>query len=162
MNTAPVSPEAATVAQARPKLRRILAPTDLSPSSEKAINYAVALARPQGAKITLLHVCKAQVQGTEFAYLPSDEKALEEAATDKLHSIALRRIAPDLLGDVMLRFGMPVDEILHVAEEMDADMIVVNTHGYTGFKHVLLGSVAERIVRHARCPVLVVHKDQET
>ena len=138
------------------KLRNILVPVDFSAASEKALSYAVPLARQFGAKITLLYVSQAQFHANEFAYLPIEEAAVSCSAKDRMNSIASRRIAPGMLGDTLVRNGVAFDEITRVAKEINADLIIVNTHGYTGLKHVLVGSTAERVVRHAPCPVLVV------
>jgi universal stress protein A len=140
------------------KIRTILVPLDFSDASEKALAYAVPLARQFGAHITLLYVSDAQLHCNEFAYLPIEETAVEWAAQKRLQEIAGRMVPPDLLGKTEMRSGVPFDEVVAVAKELHADLIIVNTRGYTGLKHVLLGSTAERIVRHAPCPVLVVRE----
>ena len=140
------------------KLRTIVVPIDFSEASEKALDYAIPFARQFGAKITLLFVSPAQCQANEFAYLPIEETAVNWAAKELLNSIASRRIAPELLGETLVRKGVAFEEIARTARELDADLIIVNTHGYTGLKHALLGSTAERTVRHAPCPILVVRE----
>jgi universal stress protein A len=138
------------------KIRNILVPLDFSDASEKALEYAVPFARLCGAQITLLYVSDAQLSCNEFGYLPIEETAVEWAAQKRLQDIASRVVPSDLLGNTEVRRGAPFDQVVAVAKELDADLIIVNTHGYTGLKHILLGSTAERIVRHAPCPVLVV------
>ena len=140
------------------KLRNILVPIDFSPASEKALRHAVAFARQFGAKITLLYVSQAQLQANEFAYMPVEESAVRWCGTARLESIARREIAPEIPVETLVRTGVAFDEIVKAAKELNADLIVVNTHGYTGLKHILVGSTAERIVRHAPCPVLVVRE----
>jgi len=135
---------------------------DFSPGSEKALRYAVAIAMQFGAHITLLYVSQVQLCGNEFAYLPIEEFAIDEAAQKRLESIANRTIPADLLGGALVRTGVAFKEITETAAEINADLIVVNTHGYTGLKHVLIGSTAERVARHAPCPVLVLReRDRE-
>lgn len=144
-----------------PKLRTILVPIDFSAESEKALRYAVPLARHFGAHINLLYVSHVQLHGNEFAYLPIEEAGIGEAAKEWLNSIASRTIPPDLLGGTLVRHGVAFDQIVVAANELDADLIIVNTHGYTGLKHVLVGSTAELVIRHAPCPVLVVREREQ-
>ncbi len=148
-------PEERKMAQAELEPRKILVPIDFSPASVNALTHAVSIAKRYGAKITLLHVTEAQFYGNESAYLPINESAAS------LESIARDIVPPELLGDILVRNGVASDEIAGTAEQLDIDLIVVNTHGYTGFKHVLRGSTAERIVRRAPCPVLVVREYQD-
>lgn len=166
MNTLTADPKPAV--QCRPatkppelKIRTILVPIDFSAPSEKALEYAAPLARQFNAKIVLLHVCQERFYGTEFAYLPIEESAVNWAATDRMKLIAEQKIAPELLGEIVVRHGVAFEEIAKVAKELDAELIIVNTHGYTGLKHVLVGSTAERVIRHAPCPVLVVRGGAE-
>jgi nucleotide-binding universal stress UspA family protein len=133
-------------------IQRILAPTDFSGASEEALAHAAAIAKRFNAKISLLYVCQAQFYANEFAYLPKEE------SRKSLESFARSRIAPELLGEMLVRNGEAADEIAKAAEELDADLVVINTHGNTGLKHVMLGSTAERVVRYAPCPVLVVRE----
>lgn len=149
-------PEANGTAPPELKIRTILVPVDFSVPSEKALSYALPLARQFNARISLLHVCQEQFYGTELAYLPGAEASVNLTCTDRMHLLANRRIDPELLGEILVRHGLAFDEITKAAAELDADLIVIDTHGYTGLKHVLLGSTAERVIRHAPCPVLVV------
>jgi len=140
------------------RLRNILVPIDFSAASEKALSYAVPLARQFHAKITLLYVSQEQLCGTEFAYLPIEESAVNWAAKEQMKTIASHKIAPELLGGTLVRHGVAFEEIAKAARELNTDLIIVNTHGYTGLKHALVGSTAECVVRHAPCPVLVVRE----
>jgi universal stress protein A len=166
MNTLIEEPKPAPLGETKPvreklKVRTILVPIDFSAPSEKALSYAVPLAEQFHAKIVLLHVCQERFCGTEFAYLPVEESAVNWAAVDRMKSIAAKKIAPEFLGDIMVRHGVAYEEIASVAKELEAELIIVNTHGYTGLKHVLVGSTAERVIRHAPCPVLVVRGCEE-
>jgi nucleotide-binding universal stress UspA family protein len=138
-------------------LHAILHPTDFSDRSLDAFDLACRLARDSGARLIVLHV----VQPPPFVTHGEMEKALQQAKgyrrelDDKLHN--LRSPAPDLTMEYRLEDGEPVTEILRAAAECDCDLIVLGTHGRTGFRRLLLGSVAEQVLRRACCPVLTVN-----
>ena len=140
------------------KLKSIVVPIDFSKISQKALEYAVPLARQFEAKITLLHAIEPQPYPADLTYVPMGEdlpiKPLEEA----LNVLAKRTIEPRFLKDVIVRVGTAFEVITNVAWDCEADLIVITTHGHTGLKHVFMGSTAERVVRHAPCPVFVVRK----
>ena len=81
-----------------------------------------------------------------------------EVCGERLSALARELVPPDLLGNPMVRTGRARLEIIDAADELKADLIALSTHGHTGLKHVLLGSTAEHVVRHARCPVLTVRR----
>jgi nucleotide-binding universal stress UspA family protein len=135
-------------------IRTILHPTDFSDRSEYAFRLAYALARDHGSRLVLMHVAPlpAVVYG-EGIVPPAPEHFLDELK-EKLHRLQVpdRRIHVDHL----LKEGEPVTEILEAAKELHADLIVMGTHGRTGLGRMLMGSVAELVVRRATCPVLTV------
>ena len=142
-------------------LRRILAPTDLTLDAQKAVEYAVNLARGFGARLTLLHVYNSDfncdyVLGTnnfsdEDRYRAEAEKALRQFCVD---------YRADYTGiDWCYRVGDPCEEIAAAAKELETDLIVISTHNYRWFDHLMNGSDAERIVRRVSCPILVVPQD---
>ena len=143
------------------ELRRILVPTDFSKFSEVAITYAAALAQKFGAEIHLLHV----VQDLSV-FLPEAMEAPPPVALPAEQFLAAARTAMersmqhDALKDLPvrqeIRQGTPFYEIVLYAKEARIDLIVMGTHGHTGLVHVLLGSVTEKVVRKAPCPVLTV------
>jgi universal stress protein A len=135
-------------------MKHILAPTDFSAPSRKALGYAKQLAAVLGAKVTLLHVIERVVLPDAAALLtmPDDQAAAQMNAD--LDALKAEVGLPDAA--VVIRRGTPFHEIALAAQELNADMVVLATHGYTGLKHVVLGSTAERVVRHTHCPVLVV------
>jgi nucleotide-binding universal stress UspA family protein len=141
-------------------IRSILVPVDFSATSEKALQYAVPIASRFCAQITLLFVSQVQFYANEFAHLKVEESGISEAAMQGLQSIASRCIPPSLLGELLVRSGVAFDEIAKAAAELNADLIIVNTHGFKGLKHVLAGSKAELIIRYAPCPVLVVREHE--
>jgi nucleotide-binding universal stress UspA family protein len=145
-------------------LRRILVPLDFSPPSLKALHYAKAFARQFHARLVLVHVMEPVVFPSELGYAPlateALERSFEEEAQAKLSAMGAEIGAAGLLVETRLRVGRPFHEIALAAAELDADLIVIATHGFTGLTHVLLGSTAERVVRHAPCPVLVVREQE--
>lgn len=135
----------------------VLAPTDLSNPSKCALKTAAALAQKCKAKLILFHVVQCPVCSSFDA--PPDTERMMEQAREALDEIA-QSIPPDVAVERIVRFGTrePVEEIVEEADQVSADVIVIATHGYGGLKRVLLGSTAERVVRHAPCPVLVVRR----
>jgi nucleotide-binding universal stress UspA family protein len=144
------------------KLKRILVPTDFSEPSLKAIRYAERLAEQSGATIHLLYVIERPGLNNDFECFPLalPEAELRKIAKEKLLSIASTEIEELVPVKVQVSFGKPFREIVEVARESDADLIVIATQGHSGINHILLGSTAERVVRHASCPVLVVREHQ--
>jgi len=143
---------------------RILVPTDFSIQSESALAYARELAERFGASIHLLHVLEdpyaTSAYATEvYGYLPPGLKETwQKNAEEKLDTLlpAADRIRLGVTSAVI--FGRPAAAIVEYAEEEKADLIVMGTHGRGGVTHLLLGSVAERVVRAAPCPVLTVRE----
>jgi nucleotide-binding universal stress UspA family protein len=143
--------------------RRILAPTDLSGMSLSAVRYAVHLAKAQNAPLVILHVPAVPAVLYPEALVPVDLSAIvreaEEAAKKKLKHWAGR--FDDVAIKVLVRSGSAHETICKVAKEVDASLIVMATHGRTGIGHALLGSITERVLREAPCPVLVVRPTGE-
>jgi universal stress protein A len=144
-------------------LRQILVPIDFSACSRKALEYAVPLARQFGARLVLLHVMPVNYfVGSEFGPvdLPIPEAEWRAASEKELQSFADRTIGSQALYETQIRQGQPMVEITACADEINADLILVSTHGRTGLRHVLVGSVTENVVRYAPCPVLVVREHE--
>lgn len=149
----------ANPAPASLKLSKILVPVDFSEESKKALNYGLGFARQFGATLVLLHVVEVIVYPGEIGYgsfmPPMTEETLAANAKARLETMAKEITLPTPV-QTLVRLGSPFTEIVAAAKDEDLDLIVIATHGYTGLKHVLLGSTAERVVRHAPCPVLTV------
>jgi universal stress protein A len=145
------------------QLRRILVPTDFSGAAAQALRYAVPLARTMGAKIVLLHVIEPVYAGAEpgMGYMPQQTEAQTASAKNLMREIATEWVPKELFEKAVLRTGSPFHEIASAAQSLKADLIVITTHGRTGLNHVLMGSTAERVVRHAGCPVLTVRRDSQ-
>ena len=146
------------------KLRRILVPIDFSPHADAAIAWAVDLARRYDAAITLTHVYQPVSLALPDGYVLQSAMALSDllAKIDEALDAAKERIelmSPGAQVKTVIRQGAPWAEIGELAREAPCDLIVMGTHGRTGLKHALLGSVTEKVVRTAPCPVLTVHLD---
>ena len=138
---------------------RILATTDFSPNSDKAVDYAIQLAKRLGAKLTLLHVVpEPSALDYPIEGISSEEiKGWQQAAEKRLaEQFARAKLAYEEVESVQRTALHPRDEIVQAASQLSADLLVISTHGYTGWKHLLFGSDAEIIIEHATCPVLVV------
>ena len=150
--------DAAELVPAILKLKRILVPIDFSKISQKALEYAVPLAKQFEAKITLLHVIEPLPYPMDLTYVSMGESFPIEPLEKELNTLAKKTIEPQLLKEVIVQVGTAFEVIINVARDCEADLIVITTHGHTGLKHVFMGSTAERVVRHASCPVFVVRK----
>jgi universal stress protein A len=144
-------------------IRKILVPTDFSPASGKAFEYARRLAEEFDAEVMLVHVLEPGASSV-FAGLP-DASALVEAelATAETNLRALvdsARMCRTACAKSTIRTGVATHEIVEVAKELDVDLIVIATHGFTGWKYFAIGSTAERVARAAPCPVLVVREKE--
>jgi nucleotide-binding universal stress UspA family protein len=142
----------------------ILYPTDFSQASAKALSYACDLARTFGAELHVLHVVQDSFppSWTADAYgcdLTGLRTALVRNATSELARIAA---GTGLRPLTACRVGRPCDEIVAYAREIGADLIVMGSHGHGPVAQFILGSVAERTVRHASCPVLTIKEPRKT
>ena len=140
-------------------LRTVLCPTDFSDVSARAETYAAALARHYDASLHLLHVDPPMPVMAPYGEIPVDARMFEEQreiAEAELVKAGERARAGGITVDTTMKGGHPAREILALADRAQADMLVIGTHGRGGVEHLLLGSVAEKIMRTASCPVLVV------
>jgi nucleotide-binding universal stress UspA family protein len=144
------------------KVTRILAPTDLSPASLEAVEYAVDLARTLDAEVVLLFVQEAPYFGPEpDPYVVSANFRLffaerQRVVKEQMAALRTRLGKRGARCRAVLGEGNAATQILATARKVKADLIVMATHGRTGAKRVLLGSVAEKVVRGAQCPVLTL------
>lgn len=137
------------------RLKSLLVPTDFSEAANRALNYAVPLADQFGGEIELIHVIERPADFQEVPPYVIDKRAVDKAKKD------LFRLAEDRIGEwtpvnVDVLVGRAYQKICDEAKKLRSDLIVISTHGFTGLKHLLLGSTAERVVRHAPCSVLTV------
>ena len=141
------------------RVRHILVPTDFSEGSSRAFDTALDLAHDSDARITLFHVHHMPASVFPDVILPIAPELMRNVE----HSVDLvldkwrdRARAAGIEADVKTTFGATHDEICRTADELGVDLIVIGTHGRGGLSHALLGSVAEKVVRKAPCPVLTV------
>jgi nucleotide-binding universal stress UspA family protein len=142
--------------------QRILFPTDFSPIAEHAFGYALGVAREFGARLFILHVINEQADLRGFYLKDHDYEEVEaDIATSAQRMMDEFRAGIEGYDNHEGRVitGVPYAEILNVAKEDDAELIVMGTHGHTGVEHLLFGSTAERVLRHADCPVMTVRPE---
>jgi nucleotide-binding universal stress UspA family protein len=146
----------------RLKLGSVLVPLDFSPASFKAIDYALPLTEYFGAKLHFVHAFDYDDAPATFAAMPLvlPEADVARGANRQLREVAkkYRLVLPPESFHVVK--GRAYQAICELAEKLNADLIIATTHGHTGWKHMFLGSTAERIVRHAPCAVLVVREHE--
>jgi nucleotide-binding universal stress UspA family protein len=143
-------------------LKHILVPTDFSETSEAALEYGIALASGFGAKLWLLHVLEkapAEIPGTPQYPLGLVGPA-RDATREWLSKILTEQHIRELKPALIMRVGAPHVEIVRYAKDRDVDLIVMGTHGRGFMAHMLMGSVAENVVRRAPCSVLTVRCPQ--
>ena len=155
------------------KLTRILAPTDFSNFSGFALEWAAYLAQCMKADLVFLHVIPEEegkimeeiigegaVVQISKGIRENVVKDRQKKLKDQYDMVVSREIKSVLRVEEITRIGVPFLEIIKVAKEKEVDLIVMGTHGRTGLAHVLIGSVAEKVVHHANCPVLTVKHPQ--
>jgi len=144
---------------------RILVTTDFSEAGDHAVGHAFRMAADHGAEVLLLHVIETLLAPNPMYayYYPTDlltpemrQRAEEDARQALLERVPTTAPLAEVPHKTVVAHGMPAEEIIRTAEELQADLIVISTHGRTGLKHLFMGSTAERVIRHVRCPVLVV------
>jgi nucleotide-binding universal stress UspA family protein len=141
-------------------MKQVLVPTDFSDASDAALRYGIALARAFHAKLHLLHIPEHPRAMAAAEYPIGLVAALRNADHERLGQLLTEQEYRELLPERAMRIGTPCDEIVGYAGEHDIDLIVMGTHGRRGIARVLMGSVAEHVVRTAPCPVLTVRGPQ--
>lgn len=141
------------------KIKVILCPVDYSSGSLAALEYAVHFARREAARLCLMHVIDVRyLEG----YTPLEVTRPDSGTINRLKEELLNHVPEEVRKKVgvetIVTVGIPVVEIVNAAREKEADVIIMGTHGRTGIAHVIMGSVAENVVRRAHCPVLTVRR----
>jgi nucleotide-binding universal stress UspA family protein len=143
-------------------IHNILVPIDFSEHSEKALEFAISLAKGLGARLELLH-CYPINPGGISPYgivIPENlDREMRDAASARMSEWREKAVSAGIDTDLTLTPAFPSEAISATAEEHGADLIVMGTRGLTGLGHILLGSVAERTLRIAPCPVVTVKQD---
>jgi nucleotide-binding universal stress UspA family protein len=149
-------------------LKKILCPTDFSQPSYEALKIAAAVARYFGAELMVLHVIPpapppAPVADATFVPtfdLPLYQEEMFASSEKALQDLVAQRVPQDVTAQALLLPGDPAREIIRAAEEQAVDLIIIATHGHTGWGRLVFGSVAEKVVRLAPCPVLTIKAHQ--
>jgi nucleotide-binding universal stress UspA family protein len=145
--------------------KRVLVTTDFSALGDEAIGHAFRVGADHGAEVVLCHVIETPPTPSPLYahYSPSGlfqpeqrRRAEEEARKALLERVPKEPPLSEVKHRAHVTHGEPIAEILRLAEEEKADLLVIATHGRTGLKHFFLGSVVERVIRHAPCPVMVI------
>ncbi len=145
-----------------PAIRTIICAHDFSETAELALAQALRLATRHGARLVLAHVVESVPVGTYPVVRPLESDfAIRRMAEERMQEIADGIRSDDREIQVCVRFGEPGAELVELAKEHHADLVVIGTRGLTGIRHVLLGSTAEYVVRRAPMPVLTIHPDDE-
>ena len=138
----------------------VIHPTDFSNTAQAAEAQAVAMARMLGAELIILHVGADGMLYGETAFGAAELERIYEAQRDWAARAVDERVAAARAAGIaargVVRVGVPADELVRTADDEKAAMIVIGTHGRGGFQRLMLGSVADRVLRRATCPVLVV------
>jgi nucleotide-binding universal stress UspA family protein len=152
------------------KIETILVPTDFSEFSKYALKYSIAFAQTFKARIILIHItperemdairqASVHMQGENLEELVKQRKAEDRKQLDEFIPPELKK---GITVETIHRVGIPFMEIIKAAREKEVDLIVIATHGKSGLSHILFGSVAEKVVRKAPCPVLSIrHPEHE-
>jgi nucleotide-binding universal stress UspA family protein len=142
------------------RMRTILVPVDFSSCSREGLRYAISFANEFGAKIILLHATYLgyiySSEGTAIYDIPALQKAARKKAERQMREIVRSVNFGRVEFETVFTEGSPVSDICAFAKDNDVDLIITSTHGLTGWNHILIGSIAEQVVRHAPCSVLVV------
>lgn len=148
---------------ARIALKRILVPVDFSENSKKALRYAIPLALQFKASITVMYVVEPAVFPSDFGFgqmsFPDVEKEMHEKAEQELQQL-ITNLNTSAIMKAEVKSGIPFVEVTTYADQEHIDLIILATHGRTGVEHILFGSTAEKIIRKAPCPVLVVRAEE--
>lgn len=148
------------------EFKRILWPTDFSEPSLHSLEKAEQLALHFGAELLLTHIVApipviAASEAPMALNVPQYQKELETDAKERLNEIQSNKVSEEVRSRVLIRHGDAAERIDEVAKEEGADLIVITTHGWTGWRHMVFGSVAEKVVRMAPCPVLTIRTPEQ-
>ena len=142
------------------EIKRILAPIDFTEISDHALDYAVDLAQQLGASVTVMHAYELPIYGFPDGALVATVEVvarISQASQEALQAAVSARQDRGVPLTAVLRDGVPWEEIVRVASEINTDLIVLGTHGRRGLRRAILGSVAENVIRTSMRPVLAIH-----
>jgi nucleotide-binding universal stress UspA family protein len=143
-------------------IKKILVPIDFSNFSKNALKYAINFAKKFDSKIYLVYVIEPVIYPSDFSMgqvtFPVSDNEMNDRAKEELDNLAKFGKNSDIEIETIIKTGKPFVEINETAGELDADLIIIATHGNTGIEHLLFGSTAEKVVRKAPCPVLTLRE----
>lgn len=158
----PAVPKKKRVQAAVAAVKSILVPIDFSDYSKNALQYAASIGRQFGAELLLIYVVEPTISPADFSFgqvvLPNIEKELQERGEIELNELASKQEGVTV--KTLVRTGKPFLEIVRTAEEKEIDLIVMATHGHTGMEHLIFGGTAEKVIRKAPCPVLMLRPEE--
>ena len=166
----PLRPRAESAPPQSPKssnlsIHHILVPIDFSVHSKNALRYAVSMAEQYGASLHLIYVIEPMIYPADLGFgqvvMPGVEEELRIKSERELQNLIEREIGDSVKANSVVRLGKPHQEILNEVDEKNIDLIVLASHGHTGVEQILFGSTAMRIVRLAKCPVLIIRPKPE-
>jgi len=139
-------------------------PIDFSEHSKNALKYAIPFAQKFNASIDLIYVVEPTIYPADFSFgqigFPNVEEELRTRGSNELGNLMKKEIADKVVSRKIVRTGKPFYEINQYALEENISLIIIATHGHSGMEHILFGSTAEKVVRKAPCPVLVVRSGE--
>ena len=139
--------------------KKILAPVDFDPSSLKALELAAKIVKDNDGTVSILHIVPVEMDVTGMPQYVDLVKRQENLDREKLTAIAKQSLA-EVKWEILDQMGDPADVIVEVAAKLPADLIVMVTHGRRGLARLVEGSIAEKVLRSAPCPVLAVRQEQ--
>ena len=143
-------------------IKKILVPIDFSDYSKKALQYTVSFAKQFNSEINLVYVIEPIIYPADLSMgqivITKADIDYEEKAKEELTELAKTAIGELLSYNIIVKTGKPFMEIIGTAKDIDADLIIISTHGHTGVEHLLFGSTSEKVVRKAPCPVLTLRE----
>ena len=146
----------------KPEIKRVLVPVDFSDYSKNALTYAINFAKHFNAELHLINVVEPVIYPPDFSMgqiaIPSVDLEMDKRAKEELENLSKKQIPSGITTKIVVKTGKPFIEIIETAAEIDADLIIIATHGHSGVEHILFGSTAEKVVRKAPCPVLTLRE----
>jgi len=141
------------------KVNEIVCPIDFSRPSNAALKEAIGMAKQYKAELILVSVVEPIVTGLMLSVYTYQQyvKRLKNSARDQLKAMIAKYVPKGMKASAVVKTGDPADEIVRIAKSRRADLLVIATHGRRGWGHLIFGSVAEKVIRLAPCPVLVIH-----
>lgn len=143
-------------------IKKVLVPIDFSDYSKSALKYAINFAKSFNAEMLLVYVVEPIIYPPDFSMgqiaMPSINIDWDTRAKEELEKLAKNEVGTVKAVKTIVKTGKPFVEIIETANEEDADLIIIATHGHSGVEHILFGSTAEKVVRKAPCPVLTLRE----